>query len=226
MQTAAEAPHAGRLNQNHLRDGKKDPARGRPLVRMTVHNRETLVLALPGANLIDPGTHEIECYDDDVEPIRAMVEDPQMIAQAERQYAIDIAEEVGKSLDHPWPGSADDLARIIASKSDPAINAAYAKISATTGLSKQGAFQKLFKRAMKPLSMAELIANSEHPEHQRAGTQREVEKQAEAFASALRSVAKELVAELRGGNASEDAIAAIVDARVKDLLGEVKAPKR
>lgn len=228
MEQAVQSPYAGRLNQNYLKSGTKDRARDHSLVKMRVHNRSTLALGLPGANLIDIGTHEITVYDDDVDAVRDMVEDPQKIAQAEQQYAIDLAEEVGKHLETPWQRSAEELLAIIRSGSDPAVTEMHQRVLRTTGQSPQSAFQRLFKRSMKPLSMAELIPNSEHPEHQRAQTHKEVEKAAQAHAEALRVVAREIVAELRGAASaapSEDKIAALVDARVKELLGE-KVAKR
>lgn len=222
METAVQPASAnGQLNQNFLKAGKKDEARGRPVVRMKVHNRDALNLPLAGANIIGPGTHVIVCYDDEVDAIRDQVEDPQKIAQAEQQYAIDIAEQVGKGMEPQWAGKIEDLAAIIASKSDPAVNELYAKISRTTGASKQGAFQKLFKRSMKPLAMAELVVGSEHAEPQREGTQREVEKQAEAFAMALDKV-------LAKYNTAPSAaqIQAMVAEQLEQQLGGKAGPKR
>lgn len=216
------------INHNYLLDEtSKDKARGRSLVRMRVHNRNTRSLQIHSAQ-ISPGVHEVSVYEDYVNSVLNMVEDQKLIDRARDQFEADVAQEVAKEMDGAWQGSIDDLRQLIKSKSDPSVTNTYARVLRTTGKSVEAVFHAQNKRSMKALVSAEIIANSEHPEPQRKDTVREIEKYTQAQAEALRVVAREIVAELKGVSAapSEDKIAALVDARVKELLGEKQAAQR
>lgn len=230
-QTAQEIGPQGQpiitVNHNYLLDERsKDAARGRSLVKMRVHNRNTRSLQIHSQH-ISPGVHEISVYEDHVKSVLGMVEDQRLIDRAREQFETDLAQEVAKKAE--WQGSIDDVRGLIKSKSHPGINENYALVLKTTGKSVEASFHAQNKRDIKPLVSAEVIANSEHPEPQRKDTVREIEKYAQAQADALRVVARELLSELKGtGTAapSEDRIAALVDARVKELLGEKQAAQK
>lgn len=208
------AVRPGALNQNYL-DAEKDKPRNRSRVRMRVRNRNTRALPL-AANLVDPGEHVILCYDDEVAAVVAQIEDPQKILTAQEQFKNDLAEEVGKQVDS-WQGTPEQMRVLIESRSDARVNEVYDRVWQTTGLSMERTFQSLFKRSMRPLVSASLVENSEHPEPQRANTEREVQKQADAFAIALDRV---LTKHLSGANAmTPESIKALVKEQLEAELG-------
>lgn len=216
MEQAATAEARKPLNQNYL-SPEKDKPRGQSLVRMKVVNRNTHVLSVL-ENVIGPGEHVITVYKGDVPKVMERVEsEPDRIALAEEMFEREIAELVIGQLDR-WDGTVEDMLPVMRSRSDTRINEIHDRLMQTTSKSVEGTFQKLTKRALKPLVSAEVIKDSEHAEPQRTALNRETEKLAEAIGAALDK-------RMSGGAPSQADINALVDARVKELLGEKAAGK-
>lgn len=211
---AAQAP----LNQNFL-DGEsaeKDKPRGQSRVKMRIHNRNTLALTVL-ENLVGIGEHEITVYAPEVPKVLAMVEtEPRKIEQAQEAFEREIAEDVIARMRN-YDGTPDDMVRLLRARSNPEANSAYDRLMKTTGKSLQGTFQSLHKRALKPLVSAEVVPNSEHAEPQRQALSRETQKLADAIGLALKA---------NGGAPAAVDIDALVEAKVKELLGEKAGTKR
>lgn len=228
MDAAAMGPGLngpGNLNQNFFSE-YKDLPRGRMRVKVLVHNRNTLALQLAD-NLIGPGDQTITCYDDDAAVVLALVEDPKLIAAAQEQYRNDIAEEVGRRMGDNWTGTAAQMRALIESKTQPDVNEALKYVLETTGKSVQAAFQAQNKRSMLPLDRAEIVAGTEQPEPQRAATVKEVEKQADAIATALdRVLGKYFGGAGAVAQMSPEQIKALVSEQIETQLGGKGTGKR
>jgi hypothetical protein len=226
MDAATQAPGAvrpGGFNQSFIDSRPTDPRKEAPQVphtrvRMRVHNRNTLGLAI-GTTSISVGTHEIVVREDEVSGIVAQVEDPALIEAARAQFAKDIAEEVGKNLPNPWMGTVPELQALIANRQNDDVNAAYDRVMRVTGNSVEKTFQQQNKRSMQPLSMAEVIKDSAHPSPENMAAKRQIDQMAEAISAALDR-------RMGAGAPSAADINALVEAKVKELLGEKAAGKR
>ncbi len=220
--TAIEQPGAitpGSLHQDFFKPEKEEP-RGRMRVRVKLKNRNCANLQI-FSRLLGPGEHVIECYDDEAIKLTGMVEDPELMRAAQRQFEIDFAAEVMKGVEH-WNGSVADIQELMKSGADERVNASYKRVLETTPLSPQATFTRLNKRGMKPLDYVQIIAGSERPEPQRAASQKETERQADAIAAALDRV----LSKHFGGGAqamTAEQVKALVSDQIEAQLGG-KAP--
>ncbi len=207
------------LNQWHL-DPKRDDRRNESLVLMEVENRNTRALAVLQTT-IGPGKHTIKVYRDEVPKVLAMVErEPQFIAEAARQYALEMAELVMK-VTSGFSGTAEDMLAIIQGQKNETVNAEYQKLLRTSPLSVEGTFRGKYTRDVRPLVSATVVKDSEFAEPQREELDREVNRQANMFSQALDGVADRVIAALQGKAAAPAAdVQAMVAAEVARLLGE------
>ena len=226
QEQAAQVPGAatpGVFYQSYIDAKPTDPRREQPRrpttrVLMRVINRNTLSLPIK-LQVVGIGETRIEVDEADVADVLAQVEDPALIAAAVKQFANDIAEEVGKALEVPWKGTIQELQALMESRSDDSVNKIHDRVKRVTGNSVEKVFQHQNKRSMLALSFAEVIPGSEHPSPEALASSRETDKVAQAISIALQKQAS------GGAVPSQADIQALVDARVRELLGE-KTGKR
>ena len=215
MQAQFEGP--GVSNYFDPSNPKAKP-RGRSMVRMRVVNRNTRNLTVPHGNVIEPGTREFYCYEDEVAQVMKMVEPKrENIATAKTRHKLAIAKEVAARLDPAFMGTDEELAAIIEAGPTDQIAEALKYVLEVTPTSMEGQFQDLTGRGLYPLDSAEIIEEG-ISEPQRETLRMEQEKQAGVLAAALEKVL--------GKGATPDAAAldarinALVEQRVNALLGE------
>lgn len=182
-------------NYGRSEHARKDPARKRSMVFMSVRNRCTDILLLPNGQLIGPGTHKIEVYDDQVSAVQALVEkDASKIDAARKVFFLSLAAEMmDKHLtkDECPVESAEELVELLLAaesdktRLDDVVADALKKAFGSTPHSVESEFRRMNKRDILPLDSAELITGSEHAEPQREHVDEEVRKAAEANAQAL-----------------------------------------
>lgn len=216
QETAAQAAQSP-LNMNFL-DAEKDKQRGQSRVKVRVVNRNTRALNVL-ENVIGPGTHEVTVYLPDVPKVMAQVEnEPRALEQAREAFEREIAADVIERLNN-YDGTVEDILPVLRARSNDKANDIYDRLMRSTGKSLEGTFQRLNKRALKPLVSAVVIEGSEHAEPQRQALSRETEKLAEAIGMALDK-------RMGGSAPSATDINALVEAKVREMLGEKGTAKR
>lgn len=222
MQTQFESPGVS----NYFDPANpKAKSRGRSMVKMRVVNRNTRNLTVPHGNVIEPGTREFYCYDDEVAQVMKMVEPKrENIATARMRYKLAIAKEVAERLDPPFTGTLEELAAVIDAGPTDQIAEQLKYVLEVTPASMEGQFQDLTGRGLYPLDSAEVIQDG-ITEPQRETLQREQEKQAGVLAAALEKVLG------KGPSATTEAdIDALVKAKVAEelarQLGDKPATKK
>lgn len=142
--------------QTFLDENTRDRARDKALVCMRVTNTRVSHLALPGGNLIGLGEFECWVYEDEVPTVLALVErEPASIDTAKRANDVSIANDVRKAAE--FHGTADDVVKLIADKSNERINQVYKHIMDTTPKNWQAKFFELYGRSVNPLDAAEVV---------------------------------------------------------------------
>lgn len=198
--------------QNYF-DPSRMKKRNVSFVRMKVKNRNTLNLPLPDGNLIPRGEHIIAVYEDSVQTVLDLVEDPKNIELARAAHDADLLADVMSAAsadpEIAWNGKPEEMRKLIAERSNAGINRIYAAVLAETPFSIESAFRKLHNRDILPLDAAEVIETG-LPEPQREEASGERDRLIEALSAALRggNGGAEIAKQFEAMNKRMDAMAA------------------
>jgi hypothetical protein len=174
--------------------GGKDAPRGLSLVRVKVTNPKCIGLSV-GKNIVPRGTHELYLYPDELEAAKRLLLETNTaaVAAAETAYEMNIAQEAAELLG--YTGGLEDLIADY-KRGDARTVDAFVKAKAMTAHSVEAAFHAVNKRAIKPLTLLEVIGEPvPEPQREKAVDEQNTlaamvaKSTAEAMAPAMKAMA-------------------------------------